>query len=122
SPAVCRAPNRDLWAPPDHRHGEDPEVRAAPAGPGAVTQPSFPGLVPGLRGERKAMVTRSMATTHAGGPGVLMAAWMLREVERAFRPMRYRDNSSRRTRRMARSRWFSDDSMNRRRATFIAVW
>ena len=48
-----------------------------------MTEPSFPGLVPGLRGERKAMVTRSMATTHAGGRGVLMAAWMILEMELA---------------------------------------
>jgi fluoroacetyl-CoA thioesterase len=49
-----------------------------------VTEPlasEFPGLAPGLRGERKAMVTQSMATTHAGGPGVLMAAWMILEME-----------------------------------------
>jgi len=43
----------------------------------------FPGLVPGLRGERQAVVTPSMATTHAGGPGVLMAAWMILEMELA---------------------------------------
>ena len=43
----------------------------------------FPGLVPGLRGERQAAVTQSMATTHAGGPGVLMAAWMILEMELA---------------------------------------
>jgi len=29
------------------------------------------------------MVTRSMATTHAGGPGVLMAAWMILEMKLA---------------------------------------
>ncbi len=43
----------------------------------------FPGLVPGLRGERRAVVTSAMATTHAGGPGVLMAAWMILEMELA---------------------------------------
>jgi predicted thioesterase len=48
-----------------------------------VTEPAFPGLVPGLRGERRAVVTQSMATTHAGGPGVLMAAWMILEMELA---------------------------------------
>ena len=48
-----------------------------------MTEPAFPGLVPGLRGERKAVVTQSMATTHAGGPGVLMAAWMILEMELA---------------------------------------
>ena len=45
--------------------------------------PEFPGLVPGLRGERTAAVTQSMATTHAGGSGVLMAAWMILEMELA---------------------------------------
>jgi predicted thioesterase len=44
---------------------------------------SFPGLVPGLVGERRAVVTEAMATTHAGGPGVLMAAWMILEMELA---------------------------------------
>jgi fluoroacetyl-CoA thioesterase len=48
-----------------------------------VTEPAFPGLVPGLRGERQSVVTQSMATTHAGGPGVLMAAWMILEMELA---------------------------------------
>ena len=43
----------------------------------------FPGIVPGLRGERRAVVTPAMATTHAGGPGVLMAAWMILEMELA---------------------------------------
>ena len=48
-----------------------------------MTVPAFPGLVPGLRGEREAVVTQSMATTHAGGPGVLMAAWIILETELA---------------------------------------
>ena len=51
-----------------------------------MTEPlaaEFPGLVPGLRGERTAMVAQSMATTHAGGGGVLMAAWMILEMELA---------------------------------------
>jgi fluoroacetyl-CoA thioesterase len=48
-----------------------------------VTEPAFPGLVPGLRGERNAVVAQSMATTHAGGAGVLMAAWMILEMELA---------------------------------------
>jgi len=39
--------------------------------------------VPGLRGERRATVTPAMATTHAGGTGVLMAAWMILEMELA---------------------------------------
>jgi fluoroacetyl-CoA thioesterase len=43
--------------------------------------PPFTGIVTGLRGERRAMVTQAMATTHAGGPGVLMAAWMILEME-----------------------------------------
>jgi len=43
----------------------------------------FPGIVPGLRGARQAVVTPAMATTHAGGPGVLMAAWMILEMELA---------------------------------------
>jgi predicted thioesterase len=44
---------------------------------------NFPGIVPGLRGARRAVVTPAMATTHAGGPGVLMAAWMILEMELA---------------------------------------
>ena len=43
----------------------------------------FAGIVPGLRAERRAIVTQTMATTHAGGPGVLMAAWMILEMELA---------------------------------------
>src|SRR5712692_3818133 len=43
----------------------------------------FPGIVPGLRGERRAVVTPEMATTHAGGDGVLMAIWMILEMELA---------------------------------------
>ena len=48
-----------------------------------MTDASFPGLVPGLRGERRALVTPAMATTHAGGPGVLRAADMFLEMELA---------------------------------------
>jgi fluoroacetyl-CoA thioesterase len=49
-----------------------------------VTDPAAPaGLVPGLRAERRAVVAPTMATTHAGGPGVLMAAWMILEMELA---------------------------------------
>jgi fluoroacetyl-CoA thioesterase len=44
---------------------------------------SFPGIVPGVRGERRAIVTPSMATQHAGGDGVLMAIWMILEMELA---------------------------------------
>jgi predicted thioesterase len=48
-----------------------------------VTAPGVPGLVPGLRGERRAVVTPPMATTHAGGAGVLRAADMFLEMELA---------------------------------------
>ena len=43
----------------------------------------FAGILPGLRGQRQALVTPAMATTHAGGPGVLMAVWMILEMELA---------------------------------------
>jgi predicted thioesterase len=48
-----------------------------------VIDRSFPGIVPGLRGERRAVVTPDMATTHAGGGGVLMAIGMILEMELA---------------------------------------
>ena len=48
-----------------------------------MTELFFPGLVPGLRAERRAAGSQNMATTHAGGPGVLMAAWMILEMELA---------------------------------------
>jgi len=48
-----------------------------------MSAPSFPGIVAGLRAERRALVTPAMATTHAGGAGVLMAAWMILEMELA---------------------------------------
>jgi fluoroacetyl-CoA thioesterase len=48
-----------------------------------VSTAPFPGIVSGLQGERRAVVTPAMATTHAGGPGVLMAAWMILEMELA---------------------------------------
>ena len=48
-----------------------------------MTEPAFPGLGPGLRAERRAAVSQNMATTHAGGAGVLMAAWMILEMELA---------------------------------------
>ena len=48
-----------------------------------MTEPAFPGLGPGLRAERRAAVSQNMATTHTGGPGVLMAAWMILEMELA---------------------------------------
>lgn len=48
-----------------------------------MSEAPFSGIVPGLRGERRALVTPSMATTHAGGPGVLIAAAMILEMELA---------------------------------------
>ena len=48
-----------------------------------MTDQSFPGVVPGLRGERRAVVTSDIATTHAGGDGVLMAIGMILEMELA---------------------------------------
>jgi fluoroacetyl-CoA thioesterase len=48
-----------------------------------VTAASFPGIEPGLKGARRAVVTAAMATTHAGGPGVLMAIGMILEMELA---------------------------------------
>ena len=48
-----------------------------------MNAPTIPGIVPGLRSERQAVVTPVMATTHAGGAGVLMAAWMILEMELA---------------------------------------
>ena len=43
----------------------------------------FPDIVPGIRGERRALVTPDHATTHAGGAGSLMAIWMILEMELA---------------------------------------
>ena len=48
-----------------------------------MTIASFPSIVPGLRGERRAVVTPAMATTHAGGDGALMAIGMILEMELA---------------------------------------
>jgi predicted thioesterase len=48
-----------------------------------VTPPAFAGITPGLRGERRAVVTPAIATTHAGGRGVLMAIGMILEMELA---------------------------------------
>ena len=48
-----------------------------------MTDQSFPGIVLGLRGERRAVVTPDMATTHVGGDGVLMAIGMILEMELA---------------------------------------
>ena len=44
---------------------------------------SVPGIVPGLRGERRVVVSQAMATTHAGGRGVLTASAMIFEMELA---------------------------------------
>jgi len=55
----------------------------ASTGQDVVKSAPFAGIVPGLRGQRRALVTPAMATTHAGGPGVLMAAWMILEMELA---------------------------------------
>ena len=44
---------------------------------------TFPGIVPGLRGDRRAEVTAAIATTHVGGNGVLMAIGMILEMEMA---------------------------------------
>ena len=42
---------------------------------------NIPGLKPGLKGERRVTVTPPMTTTHAGGPGVLMAPAMILQME-----------------------------------------
>ena len=42
---------------------------------------SFPGIVPGLRGTRSAVVSAAMTTTHAGGQGILTAPSMILEME-----------------------------------------
>jgi predicted thioesterase len=42
---------------------------------------TFPGIEPGLRGERQVVVTESMTTAHAGGPGILTAPSMILEME-----------------------------------------
>jgi fluoroacetyl-CoA thioesterase len=49
----------------------------------ALAPTNFPGIVPGLGGERRAIVSRAMATTHAGGRGVLTASAMILEMELA---------------------------------------
>jgi predicted thioesterase len=48
-----------------------------------VTVEEFPGVKPGLRGERREVVTTVMATTHAGGAGFLRAADMFLAMELA---------------------------------------
>ncbi|MBI2216608.1 MAG: thioesterase [Candidatus Rokubacteria bacterium] len=42
---------------------------------------TFPGLVPGLRGERRVVVTEAMTTAHAGGQPILTAPSMIMEME-----------------------------------------
>ena len=42
---------------------------------------TFRGIVPGLRGERRAVVSAEMTTTHAGGGGILTAPSMILEME-----------------------------------------
>ena len=42
---------------------------------------TFPGIVPGLRGERRAVVSTAMTTRHAGGEGVLTTPAMIMEME-----------------------------------------
>jgi predicted thioesterase len=41
----------------------------------------FPGLRPGLRGERRIVVTEAMTTAHAGGAPILTAPSMIMEME-----------------------------------------
>jgi fluoroacetyl-CoA thioesterase len=42
---------------------------------------SVPGIRPGLKGERRAVVTESMTTGHAGGRRILTAPSMIMEME-----------------------------------------
>ncbi len=42
---------------------------------------SFPGLEPGLKGERRAVVTESMTSAHAGGRHILTAPSMIMAME-----------------------------------------
>jgi fluoroacetyl-CoA thioesterase len=42
---------------------------------------TFPGIVPGLRGERSLVVSEAMTTVHAGGGGILTAPSMIMEME-----------------------------------------
>ena len=42
---------------------------------------SFPGIRPGLKGERRVVVAESMTTGHAGGPRILTAPSMIMEME-----------------------------------------
>jgi len=42
---------------------------------------SFPGIKPGLRGERRTVVMEPMTTTHVGGRQILTASAMIFEME-----------------------------------------
>jgi hypothetical protein len=42
---------------------------------------TFPGIVPGLRGERSLVVSEAMTTVHAGGGGILTAPSMIMEMD-----------------------------------------
>jgi fluoroacetyl-CoA thioesterase len=44
-------------------------------------EPTFPGIVAGLRGERRVLVTDAMTTAHAGGQRILTAPSMIMEME-----------------------------------------
>jgi predicted thioesterase len=41
----------------------------------------FPGIVPGLRSERRVTVAEAMTTSHAGGTPILMAPAMILQME-----------------------------------------
>jgi len=41
----------------------------------------FPGIVPGLRSERRVTVTDAMTTSHTGGTPILMAPAMILQME-----------------------------------------
>jgi predicted thioesterase len=41
----------------------------------------FPGITPGLKGEREVRVTEAQTTTHAGGRRILTAPAMIMEME-----------------------------------------
>jgi predicted thioesterase len=41
----------------------------------------FPGIAPGLKGERQVTVTEALTTTHVGGARILTAPAMIMEAE-----------------------------------------